>query len=126
MEQELSAQQRDALQGKLAMIQQLLALPSVNKHETRFEGEVALVAPREQLEPVATIVEEHLGAPLKEAGAAVPKELAKNPMTSAMGGVRKDQTLYVKPIDDGLSLYVAFWPWGGGARFTIKVGVHGT
>lgn len=124
MEQELTAQQRDALQAKLAMISQLLALPSVSKHDTRFEGEVALVAPGEQLEPVAAIVKEHLGAPLKEPGATPSDELAGSSMTSAMGGLRKDQTLYAKAVADGLTVYVAFWPWGGGGRFTIKVGVH--
>jgi len=126
MQDQLSPEQSDALKSELAMIPQLLALPSVNKHDTRFEGEVALVAPREALEGVAAIVEEHLGEPAKAAGTSVPADLAGSAMVKAMGGLRGNQTLYAKAVGEELTVYVAFWPWGGGARITIKVGVHGT
>ena len=124
MAQELSDQQKASLQRSLALVQQLLSIDTVAKHETRFEGEVALVAPATALEPVTAKVEEHLDAPKKGADEALPADLAEAPLIEAMGGIRGGQTLYIKELGDGLSMYVAFWPWGGGKRFTIKIGVH--
>ncbi|RLB47674.1 MAG: hypothetical protein DRI90_26090 [Deltaproteobacteria bacterium] len=124
MPQELSDQQQKNLEHSLALVQQLLAISAVAKHDTRFEGEVALVAPGSALDEVAAKVEEHLGAPKKTADAALPADLADSPLVDALGGIRGGQTLYVKELGDGLAIYVAFWPWGGGKRFTIKIGVH--
>jgi len=124
MAQQLSDDQKANLQRSLALVQQLLAIDTVAKHETRFEGEVALVAPATALEPVSAKVAEHLGAPRKAADEVLPAELSDAPLVEALGGIRSDQTLYVKDLGQGLSLYVAFWPWGGGKRFTIKIGVH--
>jgi hypothetical protein len=30
----------------------------------------------------------------------------------------------LKDLGRGVSIYVAFWPWSGQKRFTIKIGVH--
>jgi hypothetical protein len=124
MPQDLTEKQQANLERSLALVQQLLTIESVAKHDTRFENEVALVAPGSALEPVAAKVEEHLGAPKKTADSALPAELTDAPLVEALGGIRGGQTLYVKELGEGLAIYVAFWPWGGGKRFTIKIGVH--
>src|SRR5262245_22371755 len=71
---ELSVEQRRTLQSRLSMVQELLALPSVRKHDTRFEHEVALVSPGSELAQVTAIVEKHLGPALKPAGVEAPSE----------------------------------------------------
>ncbi len=113
-----------ALKRDLAVIRELLAIPSVEKHETRFEGEVALVAPGSCLEEVSAVIERYLSAAVKPPDQSLPPELEGSALVEAMGGVRGGQTLYLKQVGGGISLYVAFWPWGGGQRFTIKIGVH--
>jgi hypothetical protein len=120
----MSPQQQIALKRDLAVIGELLALPYVKKHDTRFENEVALVAPSSNLAEVGAVVERFLPPPVKPAGAKLPAELADDPLLEAMGGVRGDQTLYLKRLGDGISVYVAYWPWGGGQRVTIKIGIH--
>jgi len=121
----MTERQQAALKRDLAVIGELLALPFVKKHDTRFTNEVALVAPSSNLQDVGSVVERFLPPPpAKPAGQAVPAELAASPLLEAMGGVRADQTLYVKQLGDGLSIYVAYWPWGGGQRVTIKIGIH--
>ena len=109
---------------KLGIIKKLLAVPSVTKHDTRFANEVALVAPESAMTTVADIVTAELGAAVKPAGAPLPAELTDSPLLDAMGGARGGQTLYLLGLGEGLSIYVAFWPWGGGKKTTIKVGVH--
>jgi hypothetical protein len=109
------------------MMKELLTLPSIRKHDTRFAHEVALVSPGSELAQVTAIVEKHLGPALKPAGVDAPSEglaARESPLVRAIGGLRNNQTLYAEEIGAGLSIYVAFWPWSGGSRFTIKVGVH--
>ena len=113
-----------ALKRDLSVVAELLALPSVGEHETRFEHEVALVAPSASLDQVCSVVERRLSSAVKPADHDLPPELQASALVEAMGGVEAGQTLYLKRIGGGLSLYVAFWPWSGGERFTIKIGVH--
>jgi hypothetical protein len=122
--EEMKDEQRLALKRDLAVIRELLALPAVRRHKTRFEPEVALVAPSSDLAEVSSIVERFLPPPVKTAGGKVPEDLEWGSVLDAMGGVREEQTLFLKELGDGVSLYVAYWPWGDGARFTIKVGIH--
>ncbi len=121
----MTERQQAALKRDLAVIGELLALPFVKKHDTRFTNEVALVAPTANLAEVGSVVERFLPPPpAKHAGKPASPELADSPLLEAMGGVRADQTLYVKHLGDGISIYVAYWPWGGGQRVTIKIGIH--
>ena len=120
----MKPEQQQELKRDLGVIGELLALPSVAKHDTRFENEVALVAPTAELAEVCAVVERHLPPPVKPADQSLPQELEVSDLLDAMGGVQKGQTLYLKRLGEGLSLYVAYWPWGGGERFTIKIGVH--
>jgi hypothetical protein len=121
----MTEQQQAALKRDLAVIGELLALPFVKKHDTRFANEVALVTPGANLKEVDAVVERFLPPPpLKPAGEKAPPELSESPLFEAMGGVRGDQTLYLKRLGDGISVYVAYWPWGGGQRVTIKIGIH--
>jgi hypothetical protein len=120
----MSAEQQAALKRNLVLVQDLLALSFVQKHETRFDGEVALVAPTSNQAEVSAVVERYLPAAVKAAGKPTPPELAAGSLCKAMGGIRANQTLFVKDVGGGLSLYVAYWPWGSGQRFTIKIGVH--
>jgi hypothetical protein len=125
MTEGMSERQQTALKRDLAVIGELLALPFVKKHDTRFENEVALVAPSSNLAEVGAVVERFLPPPpVKPAGAKLPADLATDPLLEAMGGVRGDQTLYLKRLGEGISVYVAYWPWGGGQRVTIKIGIH--
>jgi hypothetical protein len=116
--------QRLALQRDLGVIKELLALPFVKRHETRFENEVALVAPTEHLAAVTAAVERALGPAVKAATGPLPGALAQSPLLEAMGGVQDGQALFLKDLGAGVSLYVAYWPWGNHQRFTIKIGVH--
>ena len=120
---QLDAAQRQAVRRNLAIVDKLLTLPDVKRHESRFEGEIALVAPAAQRDAVNEVVEELMGEALKPEGEAVPAELQANPLIETIGGLRKGQTLYLQDLGGGLSFYLAYWPWGGGGRFTIKLGV---
>jgi hypothetical protein len=123
MGNELSAAQREKLQIALGLARELLALPSVSKQDpSRFEAEVVLVAEGSGLDEVIAIIDKHIGEPVKSAAAPLLPEHAA--LAASFGGIRGGQTLYLHDVGDGLWLYVAFWPWSGGARITIKIGVR--
>jgi hypothetical protein len=117
-----SEQQRD-LQKYLAVVQQLLTIESVNKHDTRFDNEVAVLVPGSDLDAAAAIVEERFGPAVKTPDQRPEEELAKSALVDAMGGLRGEQTLYAKVLGPALCVYVALWPWGGGKKITFKIGV---
>jgi hypothetical protein len=123
MLQSMTTEQQEALRRDLAMVQALLAIPGVKKHETRFEGEIALVSPIGRFVEVSAVVEGVMGTPAKSAREGLPAKLAAGSALNPMGDIRGDQTLYLKSMDGDLSLYVAYWPRGGGDQFTIKLGV---
>jgi hypothetical protein len=124
MSHELNKEQRTGLEDRLVMLRKLLALDTVEKHETRFDNEIALVSSKADIDAVDAVVQEHLGEPVKTASGKLPSDFAHAELLDAMGGVRGGQTLYLQDVGNGLVLYVAFWPWGSGARITIKVGVY--
>jgi hypothetical protein len=113
----------DAAQLQAELGNQLAALPHVKPQESRFEGEIALVAETFAKDSVNALVEAEMGPAAKPADTAVTPELQHHPLLDAIGGVRGSQTLYIKDLGAGVVFYVAYWPWGGGARFTIKIGV---
>ena len=115
---------RQAEQRQIELGDRLALLPGAQRHESRFEGEICLVAESLRLDAVSAVVEELLGPPAKPANVEVPAALAGAPLVEAIGGLRANQTLYLIDLGGGVSLYAAYWPWGGGARFTIKLGVY--
>lgn len=113
-----------ALERQADLASMLQRLPGVQPHESRFEGEISLVSDSSGQGAVSAMVEERFGPAAKPANAPVTAALGLHPLLEAIGGVRRDQTLYLNELAGGLTLYVAYWPWGGGKRFTIKLGVH--
>jgi len=122
--EDMSSDERRDLQQYLAVVQQLLTLESVRKHDTRFDNEVAVLVPVDELEAATGMVEELFGTPVKAASEKPARELAKSAMVDAMGGARGGQTLYAKVLGPKLCAYVAMWPWGSGKKITFKIGVH--
>ena len=114
---------RQAEQHQSALGDRLAQLPGVQRHDSRFEGEISLVAESSRRDAVSAVVEEQLGPPAKPAESEVPAAFDHAALVDAIGGIRPSQTLYVSDLG-GVSLYAAYWPWGGGARFTIKLGVY--
>jgi len=42
-----------------------------------------------------------------------------------VGGLRGDQLVYTAELADGVLAYCLWWPWGGGANFSARVGAIG-
>lgn len=54
-------------------------------------------------------------------------EKVKSPLQGLMKklmGVHKGQTLHTTPLSNHLTLFATYWPWVGGSRVSIRIGVY--
>jgi hypothetical protein len=110
------------MQFALQLAQELLALPSVSKHDTRFDDEVAVLSSSAGLDEAIALIESRMGPAAKAPKDELPGTLET--LAASIGGIRGGQTLYVHELGDGKRMYAAFWPWSGGVKITIKLGVR--
>ncbi len=101
-------------QDFLAQIQTVRIEESRAQTEKYFEAVIS----KSGLESIHKILKDYFGPPLKPEGHS-PSWKAKRHAKS-YGGIRKDQTMYFRRDGDH-SECALLWPWGGGARITIKV-----
>ncbi|MBT3178869.1 hypothetical protein [Desulfobacula sp.] len=76
------------------------------------------------IEQITPIVEKYYGRPFKPAGKSALLKNLTDGFSKAIGGMRKDQTVFRKDISKSLYLYCAFWPWGSNpVNTTVRIGV---
>jgi hypothetical protein len=75
------------------------------------------------LDTLLALLREAIGEPLKPPGKQVrfPKKI--NKIVELIGGVRREQSFYLKEEADGKYIYVALWPWQSDlSKITLKIG----
>lgn len=82
--------------------------------EDYFEAVISKAA----LDSLDRILTSYLGPPLKPEGQMPSGEANRH--AKPYGGIRKDQTMYYRQDGDH-SECALLWPWGGGARITVKI-----
>lgn len=95
-------------------------LQKLKKEEQRAQEPdyLEVVIAKEALEPLGKALAAYFGPPLKPAGDAPSGEATQR--AAPYGGIRKDQTMYFRQ-DADLEECAFLWPWGSGARITVKV-----
>ncbi len=79
-----------------------------------FEAVIA----KEGLDALHKILAQYFGPPIKPEGSA--PSLKVKYIAAPYGGIRKEQTMYFHKTGDHAECAL-LWPWGSGARITIKV-----
>lgn len=98
----------------LAKIQAIKIEESRAQTEEYFEGVIS----KDGLDAWHKTLTAYFGPPLKPEGRSPSGEATRH--AKSHGGIRKDQTMYFRQDGDH-SECALLWPWGGGARITIKV-----
>jgi hypothetical protein len=70
-----------------------------------------------ELEAVLT---RFFGPPVNPSGKGLPRKLRKNPSVKYLGGIEKDQSLFLLRLNTG-EFYAALWPW---RRNKAKIEIH--
>ncbi len=82
------------------------------------------VAQSNLIEQLTPLVEEYFGSAYKPAGETAFLKNLFDKFIKAVGGARKEQTLFKKDIDEGVVLYCAFWPWGTQpVKTSVRIGL---
>ncbi|MBN1292033.1 MAG: hypothetical protein JXB48_09370 [Candidatus Latescibacteria bacterium] len=78
------------------------------------------------LEKITPLVEKYFGPASKPAGKSAFITNLTDRFAKAIGGIRKEQTVFRKNVSSTLDLYCAFWPWGSNpVKTTVRIGVLG-
>ena len=100
-----------ALVGFLTLVKQIDDMPDMEKRfyeDSRSLYQATAVGL--SMADLAAILNEFFGDPAKAAGKGLPVSLRFEPTVKHLGGIRKDQTLFLKKLKSG-SFYGALFPW---------------
>lgn len=82
------------------------------------------VAGSDIIKLISPTVEKYFGQPYKPAGKSSLLKNMTDSFSKAIGGMRKEQTVYRKSVSASVHLYCAFWPWGSNpVKTTVRVGL---
>jgi tetratricopeptide (TPR) repeat protein len=109
------------LEGFIDLTRRLEALPQTSKRfyeESRSIYQATCTKlPMGELE---AFLAKFFGEAVKPAGKALPRKLRKNASVKYLGGIEKDQSLFILPLHTG-EFYAALWPW---RRNASKIEIH--
>ncbi|BBO84745.1 hypothetical protein DSCO28_53110 [Desulfosarcina ovata subsp. sediminis] len=113
------------LVGFLTLLTELDGLPDL---ETRFyetsRSLYQVTATGHSMDSLNSCLSAFFGKPQKSAGKRIPVGLRFDPVVKHLGGIRKDQALFLKKLKRG-SFYGALWPWQQEReKIEIHLGFH--
>jgi hypothetical protein len=109
------------LDGFIDIAREINALPDIKKRfyeESRSLYQVTAVD--RDIESLEAILAKFFGPPVKPAGKSLPRKLRKNSAVKYLGGLQKDQSLFLLNLKTG-QFYGTLWPW---RRNKSKIEVH--
>ncbi len=109
------------LKGFVELIQKIDGLKNINKRfyeESRSLYQVTAVG--HSIAALERLLSEFFGSPLKPAGKSTPRKLRKHSTVVYLGGIQKDQSLFIRKLKTG-EFYGALWPW---QRNKKKIEIH--
>lgn len=112
---------RPLLEAFIDLAKKLDGIPEISKRfyeESRslFQA-TSTGVPINELE---AILSDFFGPPVKPVDKPLPRKLRKNSTVKYLGGIEKDQSLFILPLKSG-EFYGALWPW---RRNKAKVEIH--
>ncbi len=99
------------LNNFLNLIKKINTLPDISMRF--YEEDRSLYQATALISNIGTLekmLHSFFSVPIKPAGQALPLKLRFNPVVRYLKGLKKDQTLYLKPIKTG-KFYGVLWPW---------------
>lgn len=109
------------LEGFIELARQLETLSETSKRfyeESRSLYQVTCTG--RSIGDLEALLAKFFGPPVKPAGKSLPRKLRKNASVKYLGGIEKDQSLFLLPLNTG-EFYGALWPW---RRNKAKIEIH--
>ncbi len=74
---------------------------------------------------LTSILKKNFGEPLKPFGRNVEFAAGVQKVVDLIGGLRSEQSFYLKNENGGKFIYAALWPWqSDSSKVTLKIGVY--
>lgn len=111
----------ETLEGFINLAREIDNLPDTRKRffeESRSLYQVTTIG--RNINELETMLAKFFGSAIKPSGKPLPRKLRKNSVVKYLGGIQKDQSLFLVSIKTG-QFYGALWPW---RRNKTKVEVH--
>ena len=116
----------DTIKETLSVIRELKSGFDLEPSDSRDPLVFAGVVDSDIIEEITPLVEKYFGRAYKPAGKSAFLINMTDRFAKAIGGIRKEQTVFRKNVTPTLDLYCAFWPWGSNpVRTTVRIGVLG-
>jgi hypothetical protein len=109
------------LEGFIELVQEIESLPDNSKRfyeESRSLYQATLT--KRDIGDLEKLLSKFFGPPVKPAGKPLPRKLRKSSVVKYLGGLEKDQSLFLIDIKTG-QFYGALWPW---RRNKSKIELH--
>jgi Protein of unknown function (DUF1566)/Domain of unknown function (DUF4388) len=115
----------DQLMGFLALVETVDKLPEMDRRVSEDGLSLYHAVSKEiEITDLQTTLSPFFGEPVKHAKEPLPDELADNLTINYLGGVKKDQVLFLKRIGQG-EMYAALFPWQRKANvITVHLGLY--
>jgi hypothetical protein len=99
------------LEGFIELVQDIDGLPDNKKRfyeESRSIYQTTVI--KRDIADLEQLLTKFFGPPVKPAGKALPRKLRKSSVVKYLGGIEKDQSLFIIELKTG-QFYGALWPW---------------
>jgi hypothetical protein len=109
------------LERFIELIQEIEGMPDNNKRfyeESRSLYQTTIT--KRNIADLENLLSNFFGAPVKHAGKPLPRKLRKSSVVKYLGGLEKDQSLFLTELKTG-QFYGALWPW---RRNKSKIEIH--
>lgn len=110
----------ETLEGFIDLARKIDGLPNTKSRffeESRSLYQITATLTIDKLEALLT---EFFGPPVKPSGKPLPRKLRKDSVVKYLGGIQKDQSLFIISLKTG-QFYGALWPW---RRNKSKIEIH--
>lgn len=109
------------VEGFIGIAREINTLPDIkNRFYEESRSLFQVTAVDHDITSLESILSKFFGLPLKPAGKSLPRKMRKNSTVKYLGGLQKDQSLFLLNLKTG-QFYGALWPW---RRNTSKIEVH--
>ena len=109
------------LEGFIELVQDIDGLPGNKKRfyeESRSLYQTTVL--KRGITDLENLLSKFFGEPVKPAGKSLPRKFRKSSVVKYLGGIEKDQSLFLIEIKTG-QFYGALWPW---RRNKSKIEIH--
>ena len=116
--------QLQTVEETMALIGELKAVYEIKPEDSGDSLLFTGVVESDLIEQITPTVEKYFGGPFKPNGQSALLKNLMDGFSKAIGGMRKEQTVFRKNVSKSLDLYCAFWPWGSNpVKTTVRIGV---